>query len=267
MKLIEAAAIKLTTEQEKWINDNLGGMWSAFKVVKGRLNTNASTKPTTIPNDATEVGVPFGKVNGFVIMRNKNIVDCTNFPTKSDSDILIKNTGLKTLEGFTQDVRGDIDLRENKIESLKGLPAELKGSLHMSHNKLKSFEGCPRKIMGGFSVSYNQITSIEHLPEHIERNFWISENKLTSLAGIHRILKHCGGKIDIGGCPIVGGLIGVLSIEGFKGLTTSGGESADSKELELACDIINKYLGKGRQGILSAQDELIDHDLDDFAEA
>ena len=86
---------------------------------------------------------------------------------------------------------------------------------------------------------------------------------LTSLKGIHKIIKEVNGDIYLGNTPIKNGILGLLMINGVRNIkNTLTGSSKFSKAIK----IVSKYLGQGRAGVLSAQEELIDAGLDEFAE-
>lgn len=89
--------------------------------------------------------------------------------------------------------------------------------------------------------------------------------KLTSLSGIHRDGRHLR-TINIGSY-IQHGLLGLILMDTeFGAHSAVDDENGKFNDLQQALDIIKKYQGKGKQGIIEAQQELIDNDLDDYAE-
>jgi hypothetical protein len=80
---------------------------------------------------------------------------------------------------------------------------------------------------------------------------------ITSLKGIHNQLKKCHGMFVAHTNPIKSHVLGLLLIEGITGI------SLENYQVQ---DILNKHLGKGKAGVLAARQELLDLDLDDYAE-
>lgn len=129
------------------------------------------------------------------------------------------------------------------------------------------------EVSGSFNIGSTTIDSIENFPEKIGSWLRIYDcSKLTSLKGIDKIVKEIGtgstssgaGVIAIGMCDITGGILGLMKIKGVKEIHSIS--SGDDDKLLQAISILNKNLGKGKEGILAAQNELLDNDLDDFAE-
>jgi len=84
--------------------------------------------------------------------------------------------------------------------------------------------------------------------------FWCYGNKLTSLVGIHKIIKSCQA-IYLSKNPIKESGLGLLLIKDLKCIDS---------ELP-ALQIIRKYLGKGKRGMIDCQTELIKAGFKDFA--
>ncbi len=160
-------------------------------------------------------------------------------------------------------VNGDLDLSNHDIESLKDLPCVIdvvKGSFFVGDNNITSFEGCP-KTCGNIIIRNNKIKSFEHCPSLVNGLFDIRNNKLTSLCGIHKYLTKCklldisnNDKINEGG-------IGLILIENLKEITYYGLSISGN----YAIDIISKYLGQGKAGLLTCQEELEEAGLERFA--
>jgi hypothetical protein len=138
------------------------------------------------------------------------------------------------------------------------------GSYYCGFNKLRSLKGAPLRIKGDFSCQGNLIDDIGELPTHVNGYLNIENNKFTSLRGIDKHVKYIHEYIYISGNPIIGGIMGLMRIKGLQYVIANPNTS--SPRLVSACLIISKYLGAGNRGIISAQAELIDHELDEFAE-
>jgi len=148
---------------------------------------------------------------------------------------LPKVSSLDDLEGVTEpvNVTGNVDLRKL---ALARLPVKF------------------GEVGGYFYCSRNQLTSLEGAPSQVGRYFDCSYNKLTSLVGIHKIIKSCK-EIYLQGNPIKEGGLGLLLIKDLEHI---------SSELP-AFEIIRKYLGKGKRGMIDCQTELIKAGFKEYA--
>ena len=131
------------------------------------------------------------------------------------------------------------------------------GNFTCSSNKLKTLKHAPTMVVGYFAAAYNEIESIEYLPRDINRYVNLHGNKITSLEGIHNIVKRVDGDIIITDNPIKSHVLGVILIKGCTEVVIDN---------DVVGAILNKYLGKGRQGVLDAQEELIEAGLEEYAQ-
>lgn len=158
---------------------------------------------------------------------------------------------------------GDFDCTHNpKLKSLEGAPKKVTGHFDCSRNpKLKSLKGSPVEVTGYFRCSDNpELTSLEGAPKEVSDNFHCSRNhKLTSLKGIHKQVTKIDGMIYAFMCPIKSHVLGLLLIKGLTGV------ELDNQEVE---DILNKYLPntRGNKALIECQSELLDANLEDYAE-
>lgn len=194
------------------------------------------------------------------------------------------NPKLESLEGAPKKVTGHFDCRLNpNLESLEGAPKEVTGYFNCSSNgKLKSLEGSPDKT-GNFNCTHNpeisslkggpkevtgyfdcyrnpNLSSLEGAPKTIGGYFDCSHNpKLTSLKGIHKQLTSMNGLFEANFTSIKSHVLGLLLIKGCTNV------KLDNKEVEA---ILNKYLPntRGNKAVIECQSDLLDADLDDFAE-
>ena len=123
------------------------------------------------------------------------------------------------------------------LTSLRGGPSLISGFFDGSKNKLKSLKGAPRSVGGSFACSYN---------------------KLTSLHDVHKFINKINGMIYAGGNPITSCVLGVLLIDGCRGLVI------DNQKVEV---IINKYLPnhRGFSAVIECQSELLDAGFNEYA--
>jgi len=112
---------------------------------------------------------------------------------------------------------------------------------------------------GNFACSTNKLTALEGAPASVGGNFGCSSNKLTTLEGIHKILKTMDGAFYAGDNPIKSHVLGLLLVKGCKGV------ELDNKVVE---EVLNRYLPntRGNRALLECQSELLDLDLEEFAQ-
>ena len=175
-------------------------------------------------------------------MKLKELSESTG---KSVADLGIDYTG------------GNFDCSFNRLTSLEGAPSRVGGSFNCSYNELTSLEGVPRHIDVGFDCSANELTSLEGAPSHVGGHFYCSYNRLTSLKDVHKHITEIRGKFYAIGNPISSHVLGLLLIKGVTEVRLK------NKQVE---EILNRHLGKGRVGMLMAQEELIEAGLEEFAQ-
>lgn len=135
----------------------------------------------------------------------------------------------------------------------------------VSMEELKSVKNFPTK------PGVNQLAlggcSIKKIDHPITCNtLSIAKNQLTSLKDIHKFVS-CRDLL-IWNNPIKDSILGLLLIPGIKNID-DGSNGALMDEFEIpnkAIAIVSKYVGKGKSGMIEAQQELLDNDLDDYAE-
>ena len=153
---------------------------------------------------------------------------------------------------------GSFKCYNNELISLEGAPSHVDGGFLCSNNKLTSLEGAPSHVCGGFYCSHNELTSLEGAPSHVNGNFDCAyNNKLTSLKDVHKHITEIRGKFYAVNNPIESHVLGLLLIKGVTEVRL------DNKQVE---EILNRHLGKGRAGMLMAQEELIEAGLEEFAQ-
>lgn len=154
---------------------------------------------------------------------------------------------LTSLEGCPKYVGGGFWCNNNKLTTLEGGPKQVIGDYICIENELTSLLGAPERV-GSFSCSYNLLKSFVGGPKKIISNFFGYNNPTESLNGLPTEI---GYSLQVQYSPTLP-LLGILSIQHLKSVRLrSGGQSGGQIE-----DIINKYLGSGRQGALRCAAEL-----------
>lgn len=135
-------------------------------------------------------------------------------------------------------------------------------SLMTSTSNVKpiTMKGCPHIVNGSFSIDGD--ISFEGSPEIVNGSYFCTD--FTSLKGIEKHVKSIGRSLYL--YSIERCILGAILIRNLKEIKFDGNYDADRHDKFEAIKIVNKHLGKGKAGILAAQTELIDADLDDFAE-
>ncbi len=152
-------------------------------------------------------------------------------------------------------VAGRVYLVGMKLEWLPVRFGTVSGYFDCSNNRLTTLEGAPSTVGGYFDCTSNRLTSLEGAPGSVGGNFVCFNNRLTSLVGVHRILRQIGGGLFLTGNEIVSGGIGLLLVEGLTRIVTD----------QPAFEIINRYFGQGKKGLLRCQEELHEAGYEEFA--
>ena len=152
---------------------------------------------------------------------------------------------------------GDFNCSDTWLKSLKGAPSHVGGDFYCSHNKLTSLTGAPSHVGNDFSCASNELTSLEGAPSHVGGGFYCHSNKLTSLKDVHKHIAEIKGEFCALDNPIKSHVLGLLLIKGVTRVYLDN---------EQVAKILNRHLGKGRAGMLMAQEELIEAGLEVFAQ-
>ncbi len=110
---------------------------------------------------------------------------------------------------------------------------------------------------GNFNCYRKELTSLKGAPSHVGGDFYCTSNRLTSLKDVHRQITEIRGVFACRQNPIKSHVLGLLLIRGITEIRL------DRMHVE---EIVNKHLGKGRAGMLQAQEELIEAGLEEFAQ-
>lgn len=173
-----------------------------------------------------------------------------------DSDKVTVTVPMRLLE--------DVDRLEVQFKSVSG-------EFDASNAKLTTFEGSPEIItLDKYKVIpaaffRGTMTSLDGITKEADFISITGCTKLTSLKDVHKHIASC--RVIAIPSTIKSNILGLLRIKNISSVTVHnvGGMPAND-DLSRAIGIIKKYIGKIPGGIVSAQQELIDADLDDYAE-
>ena len=201
-------------------------------------------------------------------------------PTHVDFSYICVHNELTDLSGCATSIGASVACNHNRLTSLHGIPREIFGFFDCYHNPdLKTLEdgpkmvaktynirntgvislnGGPRTVGASFICSHTPITSLEHFPEHVGGDMLFDNTKLTDLHDVHLIMKYVNGRLNISGTNIRSHVLGLILVKGLTGVTFS-------KHLAEVSEIINRYLGLGRVGVMKAQRELLEAGYEEFA--
>ena len=150
------------------------------------------------------------------------------------------------------------DLFESTGRSVADLKIDYKGgNFNCSYNQLTSLEGAPSHVDGHFYCRSNKLTSLAGAPSRVGGDFSCSDNELTSLKDVHKHVTEIKGTFYANKNPIESHVLGLLLIKGVTEVNLDN---------ERVTEILNRHLGKGRAGMLMAQEELIEAGLEEFAQ-
>ena len=235
---------------------------SDVAAIKKWLDDHGVDKETyTINNDGSISSAP----GRFLYLQKRNIVGKLPFRIREVSDglSLSENYQLTSLEGVPSHIKGDFDMAFcKKLTSFEHGPEKVDGGVNATWSGLTSLKGCPKIINRHFDCDSCKITEIDDTPEHISEDWNLANNQITSLKGIEKLTR-CDGSIYLSGNPIRSSVLGLLKIQNLTNVYFS---PSDPEPMIQALNIIKKHLGKGRAGMIDAQQELMDNGLDEFAE-
>jgi hypothetical protein len=128
---------------------------------------------------------------------------------------------------------------------------------HTDHHVMSTFEGIPKNITGSLLIYDQLLSDFKHAPEVIQGNLVLHGNMFRSLRDIHKHVHTMRGFLSLVGNKIDSHVLGLLLIDGLTKVILQ------NTQVE---DILNRRLGKGRIGMLQAQEELIEAGLEEFAQ-
>jgi hypothetical protein len=183
-------------------------------------------------------------------------------PAFMETSIRASYNYLVDLMGAPTHIGGFLNVSDNRITTLLGCPETIDGSFFCHNNPLLSLEYGPRTIGNDLNLTRTNISDLRGLPSYIGGNL-VLENcgLLTSLANINRYGRTLKGKIHLDGTLISSHILGIFLLIECKGINYSG-----SGDRRTVTDIVNRHISKGRSGMLSCQQELIEHGLHEYAQ-
>lgn len=163
----------------------------------------------------------------------------------------------------TVDVAGDVNLFNRGLDNLPIKFGTVSGNFLVRHNKFRNLRGFPHEIGGDLTVSYNPGIKLQGGDGMIVHGRVLTKGtELTTLEGVGQSFSEIHGStfpnLEFNTHEITSGGIGLVLI---KGLVIRSAYGPFGKAL----NIIMKYLGQGKKGLLLCQDELIEAGLEEFA--
>ncbi len=154
-------------------------------------------------------------------------------------------------------VGGDFYWKDSDLPVIDPAPLEVKGSMIITYNSIAELKNIPKRIGRTFECDHNELTTFKGCPE-VAREMYFDNNKITSLVGIHHAIKECD-IVSFDGNYIEEGGIGLIFVKGLAQVRSN------TKGFDMAVDIIDKYLGQGKAGLLACQEELEEAGLGRYA--
>lgn len=174
---------------------------------------------------------------------------------------------LLSLKGSPEEVEANFVASHNRLTSLEGGPTYVGGSYYCNHNELTTLKGAPKEVGNNpanrswseFDAGHNRLTSYEGGPAIVDGNVSLRNNKFTNLHNIHKHLKQVGEEcqLHLSGNPIKSHMLGLLLIKGLVNITFD--------ENKQVAKIINQHL-LGDRDVVACQQELLEHDFDEYAQ-
>lgn len=258
---IPAARCRHATEAE------VHSAYNTEKSIVDAYNERKAKDPGAMPGSSLADGASLSnmgittlkgcpEITDTLYLNGNHLRDLKGGPRRAGRLDVSKNY-LVTLEGAPEVVEGDFLCQMNKLTSLEHGPQAVGGSYNFSENHVTNLKGMPDKLVQGFTGSKNELTSLEGAPKSIKGGVWLTYNKLESLHNIHKHMPEIHGNLQLHNNPIKSHVLGLVMIKGLKLVTLDNNRVAE---------IVNKYLGQGREAIMACQAELIEAGFDDYAQ-
>jgi hypothetical protein len=126
------------------------------------------------------------------------------------------------------------------------------GNFNMAYTGLDTFEGFPRVIEGHCWCNQNKLTSFQGSPQVIEGNFLVQDNPISIMSGFP---EHIQGLVSLDYTSQLP-LLRLLSAKDGVGLGPASWPDQRKGEYAKVQNILNKYAGTGKRGMLGAAAEL-----------
>lgn len=150
--------------------------------------------------------------------------------------------------------------------------------LHIATTNITSFKNCPKKIVGssgditdhvlllkpvfGNKSEFNNLRSLEGITPEFDGNVDFTRCPNLSYSRADKHIKALHGALKISQ-HYKGPLLSLLKVEGLTSVYNTSASKIDG--LDEACEIITKHL-RGNRNVLNCQEELIDNNLEVYAQ-
>jgi hypothetical protein len=171
-------------------------------------------------------------------------------------------SSLTSLKGCPE-VVDDLDIQHNELYSLEFGPKRVNNYFNCSKNPLTSFEHGPTYVGGTFKGECDLLQSYEGAPKFIKNNCYISAIQSHDFSNMHKYFPEIEGGhllITVKKPDQIKNLLSIFFIKGLNHITIDKGQT-----ILPGCDIINRYLEKGKSGLLSCKSELIKSGYENWA--
>ncbi len=155
--------------------------------------------------------------------------------------------------------------RATNLTSCKNFPKHVGGTFWLIAKTLTDLRGCPEEVDGEECFISGGFSSLEGITRYVNNGqMTITSPNLTSLKDIHKHISFVEDRLDVN-APIRSNILGLLKIKGIRTLGLEVRNYPHYDECNEAFGIIKKHLRRGRD-IVACQRELIENDLDEYAE-
>lgn len=215
------------------------------------ITGNCSSKKNT-KHIMNMIPIKFLSVSRHFILENIPISSLENAPREIGGMLSVRKTFLDNLDEMKNiKIQGPISLYNNQITSLKGVQSTYTTFDITENPMLTTLEGGPTLIKYNFNIYKCNVKSLIGGPVRVENNYDCRENPLISLEGLPKFI---GGKLYITYDRELP-LLRIMLVNGLQSVKLWPEHPPRSYIVEVET-IINKYLGKGRQGALQCAAEL-----------
>jgi hypothetical protein len=177
------------------------------------------------------------------------------------------NYKLRSFEGMPQ-VHGSINISNCDFHKLENMPDVVNGNFSMGQTwNIDSLHGCPSRVTGYAYLTMPHSGDLSGAPRFIGDNLMMvipATLRNASFSGIQNHLPEIHGVMTIRAGEVPTHLLGLCMI---KGLTDFNFQYHNmQKRAPEFIDIIRKYIGQGRKGMMLAQAELVQAGFEKYAQ-
>lgn len=135
-----------------------------------------------------------------------------------------------------------------KVSSLEGFPRKILGPCYFSGNSLTSLEGMPKHFYSSLYINNNKLTSLVGGPETVNGDFLVHQNPLQTLDGLPSVVD---GELTFTITKTLP-ILKVLNVQHVQKIEVFPANDGTDR----IGDILNKYKGQGRTGVIRCAAEL-----------